>query len=268
MSALPTADAPSPDATISYGEHPDQVYDVRLPRADALDCTALLVHGGFWRPAYDRSHAASQADAFACNGFHVAAVEYRRATEGGWPQLSADVLAAARAVQADRSVPDRMVLVGHSAGGQLVCWLLHRMPGVLGAIALAGCVDLHLVERLGLDVDAARALMGSAPDEDEAAWDAADPACLGPSPVPVRLVHGTADDRVPLMVSRSYLNVIGGGHPRMPDADDLMADHDYLYAAEGDANLHVLDGAGHFDLIDPASAYFPATLEAARSLVR
>lgn len=235
LARLATATTPV-DRTTAYGPHPDQVYDVRAPSGPVRDATALVVHGGFWRPAYDRAHATGQSEALAANGFHVATIEYRRADEGGWPDLRDDVAAAAAAVVADPGLPGPVVLVGHSAGGHLVLWLQHHpavRPALAGTVALAPCADLHLVHRLGLDGDAALALLGVAPEDDPQAWDAADPARLGAPPRPVRILHGTADDRVPVAVSASYREQAGGA-----------------------TALDVLPGVDHFALIDPTSAAF------------
>lgn len=244
MSPLPSGTGPPPDSTTAYGDDPDQVYDVRLPIGSAVGCTAVLVHGGFWRPAYDRAHTGPQSKAFSDGGFHVATVEYRRSASGGWSAMAADVRAALRAVRADTGMPDGLVLVGHSAGGHLVAWLLHQAEavGVRGAVSLAGCVDLALVDRLHLDNGAAQDLMGCTPREDPARWAAADPALLGPPPVPLVLLHGTADERVPLAVSQAYVE----RYPKTP--------------------LHVLDGCTHFDLIDPQSRFFAPTIHAAQAL--
>lgn len=156
--------------------------------------------------------------------------------------MAADVLAAISAVAADPDLPDDIVLVGHSAGGHLATWAAYQPDvSVHGVVSLAGCVDLHLTRDLQLGDGAAEALLGSAP---EAVWRAADPSMLGPSPVPVRLVHGAADDRVPVEVSESYQAAAGEG-----------------------VALQVLAGCGHFELIDPSSAYFRHTVAAAAALL-
>lgn len=233
---VPSATAPPPDRTASYGSSPDQLYDVRTPSGDARGATVVVIHGGFWRPTYDRAHAGQQSNALAALGFHVATIEYRR-IPGDWPATAADVLAAISAVAEDPELPGDIVLVGHSAGGHLATWAAYQPEvAVIGVVSLAGCVDLHLTRDMGLGDGAAAALMGSAP---EAVWRTADPAMLGPTPVPIRLVHGAADDRVPVEVSESYQSAAGAG-----------------------VSLQVLAGCGHFELIDPTSTYFRHTVAA------
>ncbi|MBO1753760.1 S9 family peptidase [Allobranchiibius sp. CTAmp26] len=232
-SVLDRAAAP-PDETTAYGEEPDQIYDVRQPTGPPRGVTVIVVHGGFWRPATDRSHTGSEAVAFAQDGFHVVVPEYRRAARGGWPAMRADLRDVVAAVAARTDLPDRVVLVGHSAGGHLVAWLAAQPEthGVVGTVALAGCVDLHLVHELGLGAGAAEALMGSTPEKDPAGWEQADPARLGGPPAPVVAIHGTRDEHVPLSISQSYT------------------------AAVPSTRLRVIDGADHFDVIDPQSAAF------------
>ncbi len=233
---VPSATAPPPDRTIAYGGSPNQVYDVRLPVGAAKGATVVVIHGGFWRPAYDRGHAGQQSNALATHGFHVATLEYRR-VPGDWPAMAADVLAAIGAIAADQELPDDIVLMGHSAGGHLATWAAYQPQiTVSGVVSLAGCVDLHLTRDMGLGDGAAEALMGSAP---EAVWRAADPALLGRPPAPVRLIHGGADDRVPVEVSESYQSAADAGIP-----------------------LQVLAGCGHYELIDPATPEFAHTVAA------
>lgn len=234
MASVQDRAAAPPDETTSYDAGPDQVYDVRLPTGPPRGATVIVVHGGFWRPATDRSHTGSEAAAFAQDGFHVVVPEYRRAPRGGWPDMRADLQDVVAAVAARTDLPGPVVLVGHSAGGHLVAWLAAQpdTPGVIGAVALAGCVDLHLVHERGLGAGAAEALMGSTPQEDPAGWDQADPARLGSPPVPVVAIHGTRDEHVPLEISQSYAAVVPS------------------------ARLQVVQDADHFDVIDPQSAAF------------
>ncbi|WP_431772137.1 alpha/beta hydrolase family protein [Streptomyces cucumeris] len=71
----------APDATVAYGEHPDQIVDFHLPPGGAVGGAAplvLLFHGGAWRAPYDRQHLSPFAAHLASRGFAVASAEYRR----------------------------------------------------------------------------------------------------------------------------------------------------------------------------------------------
>ena len=228
------------DRTEITGPEQTDVYDVWEPTtARARGVTVALVHGGFWRERYDRAHLAPLAQALADDGFHVANLEYARAgmPGGGWPGTGTSVLAQLGAVHADSHLPERVVAVGHSAGGHLVLWVASerdRAPWLTGVVALAPAADLGEVDRLGLSDHAARNLLGCAPDDDPATWDDADPARQRLT-TPAVIVTGERDSDVPASVIDSYL---ASRDPAEP-----------LHRA-------VAHGADHFDVIDPqAPAY-------------
>jgi acetyl esterase/lipase len=240
-------DVPPPARTVAYGIDPAQVYDVRTPGSAPTGTTVVVVHGGFWKAEWDRDHVAPQAQAFADAGHHVAVVEYRRTgmRGGGWPGTFADVIAAVDAVLADPTLPDRCVLVGHSAGGHLVALAANRPEArsLAGVVVLAGTVDLALVRHLRLSDGAATRFMGNA---DEAAWRDADPAA-SPAYTRVVLVHGEADETVPVDVAERYLDRQGPAAPH---------------------ELIRLPGVGHDELIDPAEPAFEVVLDAVARLAR
>lgn len=240
--------APAPARTTAYGPDPAQVYDLRLPPGARRRVGVVVVHGGFWRAEYDRAHAGSQAQALADAGYPTAVLEYRRTgmPGGGWPGTGEDIAAAVAAVRADPQLPDRFVLVGHSAGGHLVAWAASQpwAHGLAGVVSLAGVVDLHLAADLGLGSGAVDAFMGASSRQAPEAYAAADPAALHPA-VPVVLVHGRDDDTVPLGVSESYLE-------RQRDGSDGHAE----------VRLRPVEGCGHFGLIDPEHPGFAEVLAA------
>jgi acetyl esterase/lipase len=251
--------APPPDLTVPYASRPEQVIDLRLPPAALRKAgkapLIVLVHGGFWRPAYDRRHLGPMASALAAAGYLVAVPEYRRAgmAEEGWTGPLNDIAAAldrvgevAEPYGADIS---RVTWAGHSAGGHLVLWAAARpglppgspWPASLGrcpathVVSLAGCSSLRLCAEWNLGAGAVRILMGGGPDDVPERYALADPAALPVPPVPVTLVHGVDDDTVPLRMSQAF--------------------------AAG--RLVEIPAAGHFDLIDPQS---PAWLPVLRVL--
>jgi acetyl esterase/lipase len=243
--------APPPDLTVRYGTLPEHIIDLRLPAGTGPAPLIVLFHGGYWRPQYDRTYLRPMAHALAACGYVVAMPEYRRAgmAEEGWSGTFRDVAAACDQVGglcaahgADR---DRITWAGHSAGGHLALWAASRpwFPAsspwygpcdASRVISLAGVNSLRLAAEWNLDDGAVQNLLGGGPDDVPERYAIADPAALTPPAVPVTLVHGTADDRVPVGMSR----------------------------ATSIGRLIELPGAGHFDLIDPHSRYWPRVLTA------
>ncbi len=258
---------------LSYGPHAEHIADLRLPepgpyrqRHDLPLPLVIFLHGGFWRAAFDRVHTGPLAAALATAGFVVCTPEYRRTGQagGGWPGTLDDVAAAVDALpglaaEATRGLvdPGRILLAGHSAGGHLALWAAGRNrlpPGVrwhqaqpvaAGVVGLAAVCDLTACFAQGLGNGAAGELMGGGPARHPDRYAAADPARVLPIGIPVRLVHGTADDRVPCEMSRDY-------------AARAQAAGDDTVCAE-------LPGSGHFDVIDPLSAAWPHVVAAFRS---
>jgi pimeloyl-ACP methyl ester carboxylesterase len=237
-----------PDLVLRYADHDDGVVDVHLPEGRRAGPLLVLLHGGFWRAAWDRRHTRPMADALAGRGFVVATPEYRRTgAGGGYPATTEDVLAATRrlpgllrALGLEDPAGTGATLVGHSAGGHLALWLAaHDDLRLRRVVALAPVGDLVDAFRRDLDDGAVRALMGGAPDR--ADYGPADPATLlaarRPGGVPVVVLHGTRDDRVPL------------------------ANSDWARDRPG-VTLRVLPGADHFGLVDPASDAWPEVLRA------
>lgn len=227
----------APDRTLSYGPHPDQVLDVFDPviPVQAGAPIAVVLHGGFWRPSFDRLHTRAQTEGLR-GGRTVVAMEFRRIP--GDPDTTVDdVRAGLEAVNRLSGDGRDMVLLGHSAGGHLALWAASQAyAGIRGVIALAPVADLRLARDLRLGDDAvADFLGGDRPD--------LDPMQLSPARVPITIVHGTADEVVPIAVSYSYTEL----HPG--------------------ARLVALEGVGHFPLIDPEQEAFGVVVAQMESMM-
>ncbi|WP_404958252.1 alpha/beta hydrolase [Streptomyces sp. 147326] len=257
--------AVAPDATAAYGEHPDHVVDFYAPRAETPGSPAPLVvvlHGGAWRAPYDRQHITPFADFLARQGFAVANVEYRRGSSlphqnadgpvaGRWPETFDDVAAAMDALPglAAAALPQadvrRVVVTGHSAGGHLALWAAARHvlpygspwrlpspPMLRGVVALAPIADFAVAEELGVCGGASAQLLGG---EEHFAdrLPYADPAALLPTGIATAVVQGRDDIVVPQQVAEAYVAAAA-------KAGEMVG-------------LTLLDGVGHFPLIDPAA---------------
>jgi acetyl esterase/lipase len=202
-----------PDAVLRYADHDEAVVDVHLPEHTSGE-VVVLVHGGFWRAEWDRTHTRPLARALADDGFVVATPEYRRVGNGGgWPTTAEDVRRALTALPdllaALEVTPTRTALLGHSAGGHLVLWLANELPVerlvVDRVVALAPVSDLRATAALSLSTGAAQAFMGGGPDEVD--YDPADPMVrLAVRPdADVVVIHGEADENVPMGLSRRFV---------------------------------------------------------------
>ncbi|MGY5130463.1 alpha/beta hydrolase family protein [Streptomyces nigrescens] len=230
----------APDRTMAYGPHPDQLVDVYAPRAgdggraEVRGPLVVLLHGGFWRAAYDRRHLSPLAAELAGQGMPVALAEYRRVGAGGGaPQTFEDVAAAigaAHAALAKTAADPAVVLVGHSAGGHLALLAAAR-PGtpVTRVLAVSPVADLARAHELGLSDGAVAELLGAGPGL-PGRLAAADPARHPPAGVPVTILHGTDDPDVPVDLSRRYA-------ARSPGTTDLCE----------------LPGVGHYAPVTPGS---------------
>jgi acetyl esterase/lipase len=233
---------PPPDKREPYGSDPNQFIELRLPRTKRPYPVLLNLHGGYWRAKYDLTHAGHMCEALRAAGLATFNVEYRRVGNpgGGWPGTFADIRSAYRYVrqEARRFQLDlnRLVVLGHSAGGQLALCLAAHETSLRRAIALAGVVDLRKAFALHLSHDAVVEFLGGTPEEVPEHYREADPMELKVPQARQWLIHGTDDDTVPVEFSREYVqHKKKSGEP---------------------AQLIEIHGCGHFDLIDPDSAAF------------
>src|ERR1700683_2719955 len=230
---------PKADTRSAYGGDENQFIDLRLPKAKGPHALAIAIHGGYWRAKYDLVYMGHLCAALAAKGIATANIEYRRVGDagGGWPGTFADVRATyqflaqnARKYEVD---VQRIVAIGHSAGGQLGLCLAAHETGVKAVVSLAGVVDLQRAYRLHLSNDAVVEFLGGTPAEGADHYREADPMKLAIS-ARQWLVHGAADDIVPPDFSIDYTSA--------------------KHKMKEDARLLQIARAGHFEVVDPGSA--------------
>jgi acetyl esterase/lipase len=160
---------------------------------------------------------------------------------GGWPGTFDDVRSGYRYVSqiAQRYNLDssKVLVFGHSAGGQLALCLAGHETSVKRVISLAGVVDLQQAWELHLSDNAVVGFMGGEPGSVPDRYREANPMQLKISQATQWLIHGASDDTVPPFLSRNYTE----------------------QKKRRGENVHYLEisTAGHFDLIDPRSTAWP-----------
>lgn len=258
---------------LAYGPETLQFGELHLPGRAEQHPVAVVIHGGFWHTPYDYTLMTGLADDLAARGIAAWNIEYRRIgdKEGGWPNTLLDTASAADFVRDIAPLYQldlqRVVTLGHSAGGHLALWLAarQRIPegnvlaydstegnkgehlAISGSISLAGVSDLVMGWQREIGSRAVEKLIGGSPESIPERYAEASPAELLPLGVPQVLIHGTADDRVPFDMSETYL------------AKAL--------AAGDDVQLIELPGVDHFALIDPTSEAWTKTVYALEELL-
>lgn len=238
--SIMTLAPPPSDVRLAYGGDPNQFGDLRFPKSGGPFAVAMMIHGGFWRAKYDLAHTGHLCAALTARGLATWNVEYRRVgnTGGGWPGTFQDIGTAFRFIpqMAKKYNLDasRVVVMGHSAGGQLALCLAAHEPAVKHVVSLAGVLDLQAAYDQHLSNDAVVEFLGGKPKTVTDHYRDADPMELSIPKATQWLIHGEGDDVVPPDFSHRYVQT------KKPRGED--------------AHLLEISQAGHFELIDPRTA--------------
>ena len=239
----PSAAATDPVKLGSGEEHVDR---------GSAQVLVLVIHGGCWSAAFDRTHLMPFCTYLSGRGAHVLLPEYRRCGQAGagWPGTFSDVAAAARRAHQWADEENlRLAIVGHSAGGHLALWLNSR--GLSRGVETFIPEPLACVDRVvGLapitNLDSYRQEEGDCQvmvDQLMAAGEPLEPAAVSPY-----FGEAVADEVI----------VAGGRDPIVGEQQTLF------YAREKGCASIVQHNAGHFDALLPGE---PACDELAQILL-
>ncbi len=253
-----------PDLPYAGTDNPRQRLDLFLPEHPAADKLPVIVfiHGGAWRQG-DRRGGAGMVVPYVTGGnFAGISVGYRLSQEAVWPAQIHDCKAAVRWIRAHAAEhhldPDRIIVWGSSAGGQLVSMLgttagIPELDGSIGphvsfSTRVAGVIDyfgpsdllqMQAQSKAGglMDHDAPDSpesqLVGGPLRENKAKAASASPLThVSKGDAPFLIVHGDADPLVPHRQSELLLVA--------------------LLQAGVPAELHTVKGGGHGGFKDPA----------------
>jgi acetyl esterase/lipase len=227
---------------IAYGPGPRQRLDVYLPARPAQSPAPVVVffYGGGWRGG-DRGRYRWVGRALASRGFIVVIPDYRVVPQHRFPDFmedGADAVAKAREIAPQYGGdPERIALVGHSAGAYI-------------AVLLA--LDPRYLNRAGVGMEAIRAAVGLAgpydfypfdvQDSIDAFGHVADPR----ETQPIRFVRA---DAPPLLLAH-------GDKDRIVATRHSTTLHDAIQNLGGESEVVVYESRGHVDLVLPLSRPF------------
>ena len=193
------------------------VYRAGRPKPGMRPPALVVVHGGSWRGG-DKGAMAAASRAWAAQGFVVFDVAYRLAPAHPFPAAVQDVRCAVGFVKANAARfgidPERVVLVGRSAGAQVALVAAYAPPtSELGPSCPVDSTDVravvayyaptrmsyHDIIQPELAPGALDDYLGGAPTDVPGAYRLARPfTWIGPETPPTLLLHGERDQFVRL----------------------------------------------------------------------
>lgn len=256
---------PAASRTISYGSDELQHVELWQPEGDGPHPVVFMIHGGCWQTAVAKADIMrAMAKAFTERGAAVWSIEYRGVDVpgGGYPGTFQDVSSAAKLLREKGSAEgldlDRVVAIGHSAGGHLALWLAgqHKIAassplsgeaalGLLGVVSIGGLPDLEELTKANENAcgnDTVARLIGAENDDRADPYRDTSPASLLPLGVRQVLIAGEADSIAPPASSQVYAAK--------------------ARAAGDAAEVVTIAGQGHFELITPGTKAGDAAIEA------
>jgi acetyl esterase/lipase len=247
---------PEPSSTIPYGEDPLQVVDLWLPEGNGPHPVVLMVHGGCWQTEIaDRTIMNWIAEDLRRRGFAVWNIDYRGVDRGGgYPGTFQDAGAAADALRTHAPAHhldlDRLVAIGHSAGGHLALWLAgrNRLPADSPLRSADPLSIRHVIS------------LGGLPDLEEAARE---PGSGCGTEIIARLTNGNfADTSVPRLAPLGAAQVlVNGMQDRIIPTAYAEGYAAPMRAAGDDVRVRMINRTGHVELVAPGTAAWAAAVE-------
>jgi len=229
---------------ICYGidDELQQIGHLRCPEGNGPWPVVVMIHGGFWKPDYDLKHADHLCLALTESGIATWNIEYRRiGSDGGWPKTFEDVIDAVnylgRILEYYPLDLNRVVVAGHSVGGQLALWLggdhsqfAHLLNTRLtmplkGIVSLAGVTDLRLAWKKKLCNKIIEQFLGGDPFQVSDLYKWACPTRGLPLHIPRVLIHGKYDTDVPVCFSQHYKKMAQKAGDPMVEVVELECGH-------------------------------------------
>lgn len=234
-------------STISYAVHDgDNLFaDIFEPSVRHSSRPAVVcIHGGGWVSG-DKSYMHDVAAPLAELGFVAICPQYRFAPMHRFPAAVKDIQACIAHLRGHAEEygidPSRIASMGNSSGGHLAA-MAGLTCGLQAVVDICGISDLLTAEGPGYAIGAAFVyeFMGTTPDQAPELYKEASPITfIGPHSPPFLVIHGEADDIVPIEQSEILRDTLANiGKP--PEYHTFPGEaHSFSYPAwERIANLY------------------------------
>jgi acetyl esterase/lipase len=262
---------PPADQKLSYGIGPLQFGELRLPKTKGPHPVVMMIHGGCWADRLEgldpRATAFDLLRALAAGltaaGDATWNIEYRRTGNpgGGWPGTYQDVSKATDFLRTIAPKYDldlkRVVVIGHSAGGQLAVWLAARSKLPASSAAYS---KNPLVLKAIVDIDGPPDIAAAQPVERN--FCTGDPVITQfmngtPAQQPLRYKEGSVTSYLPLGVPQELVVAA-----LLQGVIELVPSYEALAKAKGDhVTVTTFQGSSHFDLLSPGNPFGKRLIE-------
>ncbi len=202
---------------IEYGQAGGErlLLDACVPAGDDPFPVAVMVHGGGWHGGDKQRYHVAILEALTAAKFTWFSINYRLAPAHHWPACFDDVQTAIRWVKTHatkyKGDPRRIVLIGYSAGGQLVCQAAVAAQDdtrVQAVVGFAPPTDMVAdMERRGSYSSSMQSLFGRDIVDDYGRMllkEMSPITYVKPGLPPFLLIHGTEDQSVPYVQSVNF----------------------------------------------------------------
>lgn len=244
---------------IAYGKDFLQFGDLRIPEGKGPFPVVILIHGGCWLSKFANLEIMSPlATAFKKTGIATWNIEYRSVDNpgGGWPGTFQDVGNGidylGKIAQEYHLDLNRVVIIGHSAGGHLALWGAARHKLSKNSVLFS---QKTLPIRGVIDLSGPPSLINFFPSQD-ICGEKVITKMMGGSPLqqPEKYREASASELLPLKVKQIF--IIGKNDDVVPPAFGK----EYQQAAnkKGEkVDFIIVDHAAHLEPISPDSKMWP-----------
>ena len=228
--------------------------DIRYSRDLALDAyvqggtgrraSVVVIHGGAWSSGSRIAHVGQILEALTQAGHNWFSIDYRLDGLARYQDSLTDLRNAVAFIRCHAPRlgidPTRLVLLGEDSGAQLAALLASERPaGVIGAVLIGGFYDVEQVPSLTGEI---------APD---LLRRASPMTRISPKLPPLLLVHGGADNEVPVDQARGYCDAVNKAKGRCRLVEVAGASHrsenwwptQWSYKADVTSWISTLSGA-------------------------